>query len=364
MNRVSPFVYFATLLICIQMSTLSFAQQNLASYYSHTNKAELAITQSNYTNALNEYKEAFKANNMPFASDLYNALCLAIALKSLNHAYDYCFTLAGKGVGAAFFNKKTLFEELKTKDAKLWKAIIDHAAKSRKTFDTNNKLLNVALNKLYDKDQQMHTLLQQAGEKYKQTEVMVKKSDDSISGELMKVFSKHGFLSEFNMGVFTKDDTVLLKEPGFYVMIRHNFQGLSSYDTLFAPLCKKAIAEGTLHPMVYAGFRDGNPINGNIYYGTAHLITRYKCSIYAEAEDVQAVASNTFKKINTERSEIFIPSLQDALPKILFRIQNPHSGFIFRDNYSTVSNFANSESEQSFLGRNIVLVAQIPACKE
>lgn len=242
--------------------------------------------------------------------------------------------------------------------------IIAQSKTNRKKFNKKYKCLNARLKKLYDRDQQMHILLQQRDIKYSEVEVSVKKTDDSISRELMKIFSRWGFLSEFNMGAFVVNDTTLLKEPPFYIIMRHNFQGLSSYDTLFAPICKKSIYEGLLHPMVYAAFRDANPVNGNTYYGTAHHFTRYKCSVFTETEDEHTPKINTVKFIDEQRAIIFIPSLHDALKKILFRIQNPNSQFVIRDNYSRIMDFTNKESEDGFLKYSRIIVEKIPGCQE
>lgn len=356
--------YLAIILLVLITGKPSSAQDYPATYYHYTNQAELAIVRADYAQAAANYKDAFKANIRPFATDVYNALCCALRLNNQKDSYKYCLLLAKKGVGENFFEKKALFNDFKQKDKGAWHKILAHARGNRKKFDANFRSLNAQLNNLYNRDQQVHRLLQQPGRDYEQTEILVKKSDDSISRELMKVYERWGFLSEFNMGAFVSDDTVLQLQPPFYIIMLHNFQGISSYDTLFAPMCKKAIQEGTLHPMVYAGFRDGNPANGNVYYGTAHYIIGYKCSIYKEVEDADTPEYNTIKRINKQRAKIFIPSFEDALQKIVFRIQNPDSEFEWRDHYGRIRSFANKESEQHFLERHKLMVDQIPGCTE
>ena len=57
-------------------------------YKYFVNKAEIYITDSNYTKAGENYKKAFKLNKTPFAKDYYNAVLCAIFNKSVKFFQD------------------------------------------------------------------------------------------------------------------------------------------------------------------------------------------------------------------------------------------------------------------------------------
>lgn len=354
---------FSVLFLCTGIH-IAFAQKDIPAYYRHTNQAEISLVQGNKINAAKEYKAAFTANDAPFYTDLCNAMVLAAELNAVDDVYAYAELLAAKGIGERFFAQHSKLLSLRTEQSARWKALLRNAATSREKWDAQNKELNARIKALFDRDQEVHTTLQTARANYKETETEVKRVDDSISAELNKIFDQYGFLSEFNMGIFLGEGNWPRAEPDFYVIIRHNFQGITSYDTLFAPLCKKAIAQGTLHPMTYATFRDANPSNGNLLYGTSHVFTRYKCTLYTDLKTKKEdpYAFNPKEQVDSMRSTLHLSTLEDVQQKILYRMKNQSQPYIFRDNYSIIGSFANMESEQRFLERNKVIMSQVPGC--
>lgn len=342
--------------LCFILSFVSKANQNLHVYFENINKAELDIANQDYRGASEKYKIAFTNKENPFAIDLYNALITSLRLEDFDQSYTYCILLAEKGVGQNFFSKKSDFKKLRIKKRKDWNSLLILAADRKAKYDRDNKEINNKLAILYKRDQEIHALLRSNPENIPDPEIEVKRVDDSTSFELMALFQEYGFLSEFNLGAPITDDTVILKQPNFYIIIRHNFQGLIRYDTLFAGTCRKAIQQGEMDPMVYAVMRDANGINGNIDYGTSHIVMKYNCAIYMDRDMYKRYTSKDlkFKHIDSNRKSIYLPPMEDALNKLIFRIRKPDSPFIIRDTYGIIGSFAEKRDEEIFLKDNIV----------
>ena len=337
---------------------LSHAKGNLQQYFDLTNKAELKLIEGKHREAQKLYKEAFLYKDLAFSIDLYNSAITAILLKDKNEAFSSSFKLADRGVNSAFFSKNSEFQYLKAADKNQWDSLLSYAAHKATSFHTANFELKNAISGLIKRDQQVHRAMALNDTLFPET--VVKKIDDSISAELMKLFEKNGFLSEFNLGAEVRNDTVLAPYMDFNIIIRHNFQGIVSYDTLFAPICKKAINDGLMHPYEYANLRDSNPRNGNLFFGTSNYYIRYKCAIYLS----NSMSKEEKREIDSLRKGIDLPLLSESVLKIKYRIENPNTKFFFRDNYSIMGSFANPESEAMFKKYSIVIVPNLRNCNE
>lgn len=84
----SIFSYFLSILLGITLSMNLHGQimnSNLKEYYQFTNKAELAIIDSNYTHAMHYYKQAFKTGYQ-FPVDLFHMMNVSCEIKDYDNA--------------------------------------------------------------------------------------------------------------------------------------------------------------------------------------------------------------------------------------------------------------------------------------
>lgn len=100
------------LLLCLLMwYSIHVTGQNLSSglkkYYSYTNKAEIAITDSAYVQAAMYYQCAFKLKTDPFGRDLFNAMVCNALAKNNSIAYLYGKRLLKNGYSIKALKSKT-----------------------------------------------------------------------------------------------------------------------------------------------------------------------------------------------------------------------------------------------------------------
>ncbi|MDR3008607.1 MAG: hypothetical protein LBV59_11775 [Sphingobacterium sp.] len=347
-------------ILIILLPVIGFTKKNqdLKSYYALTNKAELFICQGQHQKSLDAYKKAFKINANHYSLDLYNAALLAMDLKDYKTAYQLSMKLAEKGIGDQFFEKKSEFILLKQHSNNDWMKLISVAKNQQKYYTTKNKKLNEKLLDLFTRDQEVH--FRNLRNDSTLSEQMLNSTDDSISKILYSIIQENGFLSEFNLGIQTENDTTILSVPQFYIIIRHNFQGIQKYDTLFNQVCRQSLTKGILHPYVYANMRDANPVNGNMFFGTSHLFVKYKCAVYISDEFTD---SKKIEEIDSLREIYWMPKVEESLVKIKYKLENPRSGFRFKEHISSIGSFGNPDSEKSFLKSSKVLIENINGCK-
>lgn len=318
---------------------------DIKSYYSEINRAEMSITVNDYKNAIHQYDLAFKNKKQPFAQDIFNQTVCYIKMDNFKKAMNNCFILAEKGTGSEFFQKNKIFEPLKKQEK--WQQLLNTADNKKKELTNKNKELNEKLTTLHTADQEAHTLLRTMNEQNEDSvSNYVKMVDDSLSKKLMKIFKQYGLLSEFNLGV-TLDDKFRIKDmPGFYIVMLHNFQGLKHYDSLFSPILKEAVFSGKVKPNIYASMFDGNVHEISKFYGTSGLFWLYNNKLYIEKGFSEPELKN---QINNQRASLMLSTIDDYERKIIFRLKNPNSGFDIDAGISRIGSFGNKESEQSFL---------------
>lgn len=79
-------------------------------YYPEINKAELAITNEKYKEAIQHYEVSFAAVKQPLALDLYNAAVCKIRLNNFDGAKPFLLKLATKGLPIDILEKETIFK--------------------------------------------------------------------------------------------------------------------------------------------------------------------------------------------------------------------------------------------------------------
>lgn len=185
-------------------------------YYTYTEKAENFILQKRYSNAKEEYN--LLSQNYPslYARDIHNALRCAILSRDLENAFFWCKKLADKGVKFSYFNSK-IFNPLKRSIG--WN---NFSVKYDSIYQINQKKINsnlkAQIEQLLSEDQLDYGL-----ENRKEPKVLFE-TTEKVTEKLIVLLQNEGYPSEEKIGVFTKNDTILIQSPDFNVLIRHAVQ--------------------------------------------------------------------------------------------------------------------------------------------
>lgn len=334
------------------------AQDSIKAYNGHINKAELAIVDNNFKSAFQFYETAFQYKEQPFAIDLYNATICAIKTTKTKDAFLLCNRLADKGVGAAFFEKKSIFDPLK-QETLSWQGLIAHAKLADKDFRTKNKPILDIIDTLYEKDQEMHRKWANSDFNNK-LEREMKQLDSTRSAELLNAFRKYGYLSEDILGATVSADTVLELEPKFGIIMLHNYQGRIKSDTLFTHVLRAMLSQGRIKPEYFADIQDrGSNFGDREYYGNNSLFTPYKCSLYQFKVDKEVL-----EQLDKKRESIALYSLADFRKKFIFNLSHPYTEFLIGARSLLVHSFADKESEAFFKQIHELIIKDIPGCIE
>lgn len=101
-------------------------------YYPHINRAELAITREQYSEASAAYREAFANVRYPLALDLYNATVCKIILRDFDGAKPFLLKLAAKGIPAETLEADDLFQKVPAQ----WETFKPLYSQIQSTFET------------------------------------------------------------------------------------------------------------------------------------------------------------------------------------------------------------------------------------
>jgi hypothetical protein len=334
----------------------SASPRTVKAYHKFVNNAELAIVESDFNKAATYYDSAFHLSEKAFGQDFYNASISAIKANRLSKALSYCKALARKGVGRRFFEDKPIFAPLTKKPD--WPKILRTAELSRRRLLRDHNALIRTIDSLVEKDQLVNQQWRDAGMATAERQIM-DLTYDTIQIALIKIFKKHGFISEGIIGVpLTTDNRIAYRLP-FDVIIIHNYQSRMTGDTLFRQVLLKALDDGDIKPEYLATIEDfGGGDLTRPYYGSSHFYVQYKCSLFLENFNIQRI-----DQIDSSRKSIGLCTAADQLKKVLFNIQNPGNPFRIQTTMSKIGSFGDKESEQRMLDNSKVLVEKITNCE-
>lgn len=333
-----------TFLLC------AFNVRAVNNYFDLVNQAELEIVSGNFGKSHKLYNLAFQINRNPFAIDLNNAALSAVYAKQLKSALILCQKLARKGVGPMFFSKSSVFAKLKNQNG--WNQLLVEAATQKENLKEKNSLLLAYIDSLVKKDQYVNSLWRNAApmEKSKARDFM-DLTYDTISHNLFDLFDSVGFVSENLIGVKIINDTIINPDLPFDVIIIHNYQAQTTGEGLFSSVLSRAFNSGLISSKYFAtiqGYNGGAP--GSNYQTSGYYI-QYNCNIYR-----QKMSAEDLNTVNKMRASIHLDSLSDNLKKMVYKIRNPYTKFIFNANASRYMNFVDKNSEKSFLdGTDLIL---------
>ena len=185
-------------------------------YYTYTKEAENYILKRQYANAKRKYITLNEKYSNLFTRDLHNAIRCAVLSRDYENAFFWGELLAKKGVGINYFNAKVLAP---LKKNKRWNSFSVKYDSLYNDFQKNkSSKLKQEIEKLVYEDQADYGLANRKEPK------ILYETTERVTNKLIALLKEEGYPSEERIGVYTKNDTVLIQSPEFHVLIRHAIQ--------------------------------------------------------------------------------------------------------------------------------------------
>lgn len=292
-----------TCIYTLLLSTAVFAQVNPLDYYKYTNRAELAICDSNFADALKYYQQAFAINTKnPFYCDVYNAFCASMDTKEYTLAEKYFQQLRRLSISNEQLEE--LSKIYTDKDLQQLEMLIESYPEVPARQDAYTKRLK----ELFKQDQgvRMYYINQHYSDYMTDS---VHKVDDVVARELLQLMKQYGI-----------PDEVTSRATQYEIILTHNAgvspMGYSKhiFDTL--------LYEGSMNleydarKFVYMVQRSVGATS--FRYGQVELLfpltvdgCYFEGRVYPEYWD-----ATLEKRINADRTKIGIESLDDFRKKI------------------------------------------------
>jgi hypothetical protein len=329
--------------------------KDFSTYNFHINKAELAIIDNRYADALHSFDSALIFDSVSYAQDLFNASLCALKIGLHERSLWYCYKLAQRGVGIEFFDTKTIFGPLKSNHV-LWDSLLVLAKDKQEYFNAKYADILLVVDSLVQKDQAMNKRWRDS-KMDSEVERLMDLTNDTIAKALHNLLTKEGFLSEKLIGAKPNPEGEFYIRTPFDVIIIHNYESRRVGDSLFNDVLYDALINELIKQDYYAFIRDFAGGHSSIdYFGSGHLFVQYNCTIYkSKFADLE--------EIKKQRKRIGLGTLEDYAKKIVFNIQNPSSDFQINGHCAKYMNFKNKESEEMFLKGHEIFIAKIPNCQ-
>lgn len=308
------------------IACVGFANSNtnpIKEYLAIVNKAELAIMNKDYIMAIQLYDKAFKKYARPYSRDIENAIQCALLSKNNTKIYEYAKALIAIGCDLNFFDKQQDF--IAFKHSKEWLKLIKEYSALRTQFSKKcNWKLRHQLEALIARDQYWRN----KDPNYQVLKDSTFKEDDLIMRELLAIF-ENGYPSEYKVGVFIKEDTLINSELILPLILLHNYTSDTNYKkgvNLTKQLTNFA-NDGSLHPDIFSYLHDraGKYKIGN-GFAREGIIWKIKGNLYFEKLSKEVV-----EDINVRRLSLGLCSVEEMRKKAVY--QDQHNGlFDFFEN--------------------------------
>ncbi len=337
MNRLRILLLLG-LLFCPCLLQCTFAQipeGTLRTYYQLLNLAELSVTESKYPEALQQYQQAFSLHKPIAAKDIFNAALCAALSKKEKEKQDLLLQLAGKGVMLTSLKKDSitypiLFQGKSTQIHKLSEAYEKSYQQGLRQFNTP---LRDSLTLLYDCDQHFRRMK----DSYKVYGDTIKKIDIANDRLLYQLITRYGYPSEDMIGA----NQNMHPRLNFDIVIWH--QTSLNFIRGYAPILAEAVKKGRIDPHRAAELIQNQSGNGDMY--RTMILSRYVCEKGCSDSLVHYIKGKLFysmlqkentEKINKNREELFLESIDDYTKKVLFDLKDNRFAFYY---VSGVPNF-------------------------
>jgi hypothetical protein len=333
--------------ILINIHFFSLGQKdNIKLYYERINKAEMALIDSNYANALKLYDSAFSYKKIPFGRDLYNAALTAIIYKSYPTALIHLEKLFSLGYDIKNIDTLSVFKEfICSKFGKL----------ARKKYKAKKLIYNskyrIEVQEMVRMDQ-FFRVKENAYERYGDT---IRAIDAQNVKHLIKLISGNGFPSEDKIGINPDN----LFQPLFYVLVFHQNNGAKYQTFNYSSILQEAILKGELRNNIGAELIQG--ANGVRYFDAFGLVMAKFDTTFFENNNLNIpvkkdttyqtswgyfkINETELNKYNLKRRTIYLESLEENFKKMAFCLKSTNFLFdctsksIFK--YNTLKDFNN-----------------------
>lgn len=182
-------------------------------YYTYTEKAENHIIRRQYADANKTYLQLEHEYKTLFSQDIHNAIRCAILSRDYENAFFWGKKIAQKGINIKYFNASiftTLKKNLKWEEFNNSFDSISNHAVSKINFGLKQQLQD-----LLDEDQSDYGL------ENRQEPKKLYETSERVTDKLIKLIEKEGFPSEEKIGVYVKNETIVVPFPDYNVLIRH-----------------------------------------------------------------------------------------------------------------------------------------------
>jgi hypothetical protein len=185
-------------------------------YYTYTEKAEDHIFKRQYGFGKESYLLLDKEYKTIYARDIHNAIRCAVLSRDYKNAFYFGKKLAQKGIEKKYFNAK-IFNLLK-KNSEWYAFISSYDSLYKESQSKKDVHLKQQIEKLVEEDQADYGLENRKGPQ------ILFETTEKVTDKLIDLLKREGFPSEEKIGVYTKNDTVLISSPDYNVLIRHAVQ--------------------------------------------------------------------------------------------------------------------------------------------
>lgn len=315
--------YVIVLLLCFALIECTSENQfNPDKYYPLINQAELAVTEENYEQALNQYQEAFKYTVKPFGKDAYNA-ALTAAISGKTELRDtYLQLIINNCDDLIYLRSQFVDQYLKPGE---W----DKMILSRKMdYDPD---LRDEMTEILEQDQ----LFRPDYDNYDDT---INQNRIINMDKILNMTDKAGYPSHYEIGYQPR-----LKSQQHDIVLHHTAQRRSKDKTVtdLEPILKKAVQQGRFDPeqaILYMWFQN------DVEKGRFETCNTWQYRHPALPDSLNSkiwipkLTKEDIEKANAIRSQWHANTIEDIMTKTLFITQSIHP-FKFSSVSNSIANF-------------------------
>ncbi|PRY07831.1 hypothetical protein CLV24_12221 [Pontibacter ummariensis] len=316
-------------------------------YHPTIQRAELAILNEQYGEALNAYQQAFEAVPSAFARDYYNAAVCAMLLEEEKQAFSYLEKLVQKGASLPYLEQQQAFSPLQ--EGRRWKRFKRKYPKRRKAFEQAANLdLRADLDELYARDQ----YFRQAEGGYKMHRDTLRAIETANTLNLLNWIAEYGYPGEELIGVA---DT-LEQLPRFSIVIQRQTRAMDGYD--FTEILMQAVHDGKLAPQAAAYLMEQQA--GKNRYSTKAFV-KITCNGCKEGEQLKGEATyfvenmnpQELQRIDARREQLGLEPLEEYRRKVLYSLKEDNR-FKLNFPWSVANYFVPNEEAAAIMKEKLI----------